>query len=77
VASRSTEDSLRVFNGKTRYDEWLFLAGQPRIVGRPLQMQQPGVGLPGAPGMPGAPPGLNAPATPLPRPGERGRTRRQ
>ena len=34
VASTSTETSLRVFNGRTRYDEWLFLPNQPRIVGR-------------------------------------------
>jgi type II secretory pathway pseudopilin PulG len=34
VASTSTEKSLRVFNGRTKYNEWLFLPGQPRIVGR-------------------------------------------
>ena len=34
VASRSTERSLRLFNGRDRYEEWLFLAGQPRIVGK-------------------------------------------
>ena len=34
VASTSTEKSLRIFNGRTRYNEWLFVAGQPRIVGR-------------------------------------------
>jgi type II secretory pathway pseudopilin PulG len=33
VASRSTEKSLRVFNGRKRYDEWYFVAGQPRVVG--------------------------------------------
>jgi hypothetical protein len=36
VASTSTERSLRVFNGRTRYNEWTFLPGQPRIVGRPI-----------------------------------------
>ena len=35
VASTSTEKSLRVFNGRTRYNEWLFLPGQPRVIGRP------------------------------------------
>ena len=34
VASASTETSLRVFNNRTRYNEWLFVAGQPRVVGR-------------------------------------------
>jgi type II secretory pathway pseudopilin PulG len=34
VASTSTEKSLRIFNGKTRYNEWLFVAGQPRVIGR-------------------------------------------
>ena len=34
VASTSTEKSLRIFNGRTKYNEWLFVAGQPRIIGR-------------------------------------------
>jgi type II secretory pathway pseudopilin PulG len=34
VASTSTEKSLRVFNGRTRYNEWVFMPGQPRVVGR-------------------------------------------
>jgi type II secretory pathway pseudopilin PulG len=34
VASTSTDKSLRVFNNRTHYHEWLFVAGQPRIVGR-------------------------------------------
>ena len=33
VASRSQETSLRLFNGRTRYDQWIFLAGQPRKLG--------------------------------------------
>jgi type II secretory pathway pseudopilin PulG len=36
VASTSTERSLRVFNGRTRYNEWTFLPGQPRVVGKPI-----------------------------------------
>jgi type II secretory pathway pseudopilin PulG len=44
VASTSKETSLRVFNGRTRYDEWIFLPGQPRVVGR--QPGPPGTGLP-------------------------------
>ena len=34
VASTSTDKSLRIFNGRTKYNEWLFVAGQPRVVGR-------------------------------------------
>ena len=44
VASTSTEKSLRVFNGRTRYSEWVFLPGQPRVIGRPVG---PPVGRPG------------------------------
>jgi len=36
VASRSTEESLRLFNGRKRYNEWLFIPGQARVIGRPL-----------------------------------------
>ena len=57
VASTSTEKSLRVFNGRTRYNEWLFLPGQPRVIGRPVgpAMGRPGGPVqPGSPGMPGA-----------------------
>jgi hypothetical protein len=48
VASTSTEKSLRVFNGRTRYSEWVFLPGQPRVVGRPVGpvMPQPGGAFP-------------------------------
>ena len=44
VASTSTEKSLRVFNGRTQYNEWVFLPGQPRVVGRPVgpAMPRPG-----------------------------------
>ena len=47
VASTSTEKSLRVFNGRTRYNEWLFLPGQPRVIGRPVgpAVPQPGGGV--------------------------------
>jgi type II secretory pathway pseudopilin PulG len=49
VASTSTEKSLRIFNGRTKYNEWVFLPGQPRIVGRPMgpAMGQPGGAFPG------------------------------
>jgi len=56
VASRSAENGLRVFNGRSKYNEWLFVAGQPRIVGA-------------APVGPGAPPQvLPGGAGPSPRP---------
>ncbi len=62
VASTSTEKSLRVFNGKTRYNDWIFAAGQPRVVGKPLGV----VRVPGAGVSPGASP--LTPATPTPSP---------
>jgi type II secretory pathway pseudopilin PulG len=65
VASTSTEDSLRIFNGRTKYNEWLFMPGQPRIIGRvPRSPGVPGAvpGQPGTPGRPGVAPRL--PGTP-------------
>jgi type II secretory pathway pseudopilin PulG len=53
VASTSSEKSLRIFNGRTKYNEWLFVAGQPRVVGR----QQPAGPRPGS-----AQPGQTQPA---------------
>ncbi len=57
VASTSTEKSLRIFNGRTRYDQWLFVPGQPRVIGRPLGGPgQPGGALTPSAGLPaGAP----------------------
>jgi type II secretory pathway pseudopilin PulG len=34
VASTSEDASLREMNGKDHYDEWLFVAGRPRVLGR-------------------------------------------
>lgn len=52
VASRNTAKSLRLFNGRQRYNEWVFVAGQPRIVGRqaitPGVAPGPGQARPGA-----------------------------
>jgi type II secretory pathway pseudopilin PulG len=54
VASTSTETSLRIFNGRTHYNEWVFLPGQPRVIGRPQQVPgQPGGATPMRPGLPG------------------------
>ena len=48
VASTSTEKSLRIFNGRTKYNEWLFVAGQPRVVGRQTPAgPRPGSAQPG------------------------------
>jgi type II secretory pathway pseudopilin PulG len=48
VASTSTEKSLRIFNGRTRYSEWLFVAGQPRVIGRQTTAgPRPGSAQPG------------------------------
>ncbi len=55
VASTSSEKSLRIFNGRTRYNEWLFLPGQPRIIGRPMGPMLPRPGGPLQPGPPGQP----------------------
>jgi type II secretory pathway pseudopilin PulG len=60
VASLSTEDSLRVMNGAETYDEWLFLAGKPRVLGKPMT-PVPGSAPSGMPGQPvgGASPGAS------------------
>ena len=57
VASTSSDKSLRIFNGRTRYNEWVFLPGQPRIVGRPASVPG-GAGAPLAPARPAFPGGL-------------------
>ena len=63
VASRSTDKGLRLFNGRERYNEWLFVVGQPRVVGRQSVVPQvPGTRQQGLPGQPGQP------AQPLQRP---------
>jgi type II secretory pathway pseudopilin PulG len=58
VASTSQEKSLRVFNGHTQYNEWVFAAGQPRVVGKAAS-------LGGGSSTPGASP---SPANATPRP---------
>lgn len=57
VASTSEEKSYRIFNGQTQYDAWLFMAGQPRIIGRPRMIG----GVPAEVGLPGAKPGAELP----------------
>jgi type II secretory pathway pseudopilin PulG len=54
VATTSTEKSLRIFNGRSKYSEWLFIPGQPRVVG--LQAGPTTIGGPaGRPSPGGAP----------------------
>jgi type II secretory pathway pseudopilin PulG len=50
VASTSEEKALRIVNGRTRYNEWVFLPGQALVVGRaPGPVPVPGGGVfPGA-----------------------------
>lgn len=65
VASVNRDKALRVFNGKTHYHEWLFVAGQPRVVGKtPRDLTPRGPG-----GAPIRPPGATLPnpfVTPTP-----------
>jgi len=60
VASVSSDRGLRLFNGKEKYDEWLFVAGQPRVVGKmarvPGAAGSPSPRLPPVPGLPGPSP---------------------
>jgi type II secretory pathway pseudopilin PulG len=69
VATTLDEESYRIFNGQTKYDEWLFVAGQPRVVGRPPIIPggnaKPGVSpAPGEAG-PQGPGGKDQPGGPL------------
>jgi type II secretory pathway pseudopilin PulG len=59
VASTSDDKALRIVNGRTKYNEWIFLPGQPMVVGR-----APGPG-PVAP-FPGRSPGPAPSPTALP-----------
>lgn len=47
VASTSNDKSLRSVNGKTRYNEWVFAAGQQVKVGETLVKKVPGAPTPG------------------------------
>lgn len=58
VASLSKDKSLRIFNGRDRYDEWLFVPGQPRVIGRQMGPNMPGI-VPATPR-----PGLSTPTPP-------------
>ncbi len=67
VASKSKDKSIRLYNGRSHYNEWVFMY-QP-------QMQTPGGGVPGAgvPGQRGQPSGQNPFGGQGPLGGQRGR----
>lgn len=72
VATTLDEESFRIFNGQTKYSEWLFVAGQPRVIGRPPTIpgmggkpDLPGLGGNGVPG-PGSPAGPGGKTPPSP-----------
>jgi type II secretory pathway pseudopilin PulG len=53
VRSRSTEESIRVYNGATHYNEWQFVF-VPTMIGQPgMRGGQGRPGMPGQRGMPG------------------------
>ena len=67
VASKSGATSLRVYNGRTKYNEWVFVAQQVSgRIGAPNASQTPtgGINLPG--GVPGGRGGRGAPGFPPP-----------
>jgi len=64
VASWSKEKSFRLMNGRNSYDQWLFIAGQPRVIGKLEVLRPPMVPPGGAPGMP--PPGRAPGMPPVP-----------
>jgi type II secretory pathway pseudopilin PulG len=54
VTSKSTDESIKVYNGRSRYNEWAFVHIQ--TAQRPQQPGAPGApGDPGVPGQPGRP----------------------
>jgi type II secretory pathway pseudopilin PulG len=58
VVSKSKETSLRLYNGRNHYDEWVFVAtAQSNRAGGPGGTNQPGINGRGAPNQPGVPPG--------------------
>jgi type II secretory pathway pseudopilin PulG len=64
VASTSTDKSLKLMNGRARYDQWLFLAGQPRLLGGDQGLRVPGIAGAGVGGVPGGVGGSPSPLTP-------------
>jgi type II secretory pathway pseudopilin PulG len=83
VVSKSKDSSIKIYNGRTKYNEWAFVyLATAQRVGAPTAQQQPGVqpgrfpgmqpgGIPGRPGGvgPQAPPAGGRPPVPFPPPG--------
>lgn len=66
VASTSHQESIRVWNKQTHYDEWEFLGIDQAVFGMSLPwLTQGPAGLPGMPGQP-ITPGGPAPGVPIP-----------
>jgi type II secretory pathway pseudopilin PulG len=68
VVSKSTKASLRLYNGRGRYNEWQFVytqaSGRIGVPGQgPPGQVQPGMGPGGFPRMPGGAPGAARPGT--------------
>lgn len=53
VVSKSTAPSIRLYNGRTRYDQWIFIYS---AAGQQPRQQAPQPGTPGTPGPPGQAP---------------------
>jgi len=67
VVSRSTAESLRLYNGRGRYNEWAFVAtATTQQAGAPTGAQRPGVPGRGGVQQPGARPGGPARGQPFP-----------
>ena len=49
VATKATGKSIRLYNNRDQYDQWWFIAGQPRVVGRQVVSPQQ-TGQPARPG---------------------------
>jgi type II secretory pathway pseudopilin PulG len=68
VASKSTDTSLREFNGRTKYNEWAFVwQAVSTRAGAPSGSQTPGMPQPGGPKGPGGqpPPKSGGPSKPI------------
>jgi len=66
VASKSTEPSMRLYNGRSRYNEWQFVyTAVSSQIGAPGGAQPGGVPGTGRPGMPTGPGGKAQPTSPF------------
>lgn len=69
VGTRTKGKSLRIFNGRDRYEDWAFVAGQPRVVGKMVTVLGSGVEPSSAPSGPARSPSPPpSPSSPVPIP---------